>query len=109
MKLFNATIDELLSRIHIEKKSTNILGDFNINLLNVDKHQSSQDFIDLMYSYSLFPNITKPTRVTGQTATLIDNIFSSDIGNQDIFNGILYTDITDHFPVFHIDYSSFVR
>ena len=106
MKLFNATIDELLSRIHTEKKSTYILGDFNINLLNIDKHQDSQDFVDLMYSYSLFPNITKPIKVTGQTATLIDNIFSSNIGNQHLFNGILYTDITDHFPVFHIDFSS---
>ena len=58
-----------------------------------------------MYSFSLFPNITKPTRVTSHSATLIDNIFCNDICNENVFNGILCTDITDHYPVFHIDYS----
>jgi len=49
---------------------------------------------------------TKPTRVTARSATLIDNIFTSSIDNDHVFNGILYTDITDHFPIFHIDYSN---
>ena len=52
-----------------------IMGDYNINLLNVHTHIPTADFIDIMYSYSFFPIITKPTRVTGNTATLIDNIF----------------------------------
>ena len=54
-----------------------------------------------MYSYSLFPCVTKPTHVTSKTASLIDNIFCNNIvDNQDVglFTGILYTDISDHFP-----------
>ena len=57
-----------------------------------------------MHSYSRFPCITKPTRVTSKTASLIDNIFCNYIvDNQDVFTGILYTDISEHFPIFDID------
>ena len=82
------------------------MGDYNINLLNVDKHAPIQDFADAMFSHSFFPVITKPTRVTDKSATLIDNIFYNNyVENSSSWAGILYTDISDHFPVYHIDYS----
>ena len=47
--------------------------------------------------------ITRPTRVTQKTATLIDNIFTNNVSTEDYYtNGILLCDITDHFPVYHI-------
>ena len=49
-------------------------GDFNINLLNYDKHPSTEEFINTLNSYFLEPHILKPTRITSHTATLIDNI-----------------------------------
>ena len=97
----------VLDKIKIEKKLCYFAGDYNINILNIDKHSDSNDFIDLMFSHSLVPNISKPTRVTRSSASLIDNIFTNDLFDTDkILNGILYTDISDHFPVFHIDYST---
>ena len=82
-----------------------MLGDNNINLLNVDKHAPRQDFADAMFSHCFFPVINKPTRVT-ESATLIDNIFYNNyVENSNSLAGILYTDISDHFPVYHIDYS----
>ena len=57
----------------------------------------------MMYTHSLFPNITKPTRIYGKSSTLIDNIFSNDLlGTTQTLSGILETDISDHYPVFHI-------
>ena len=54
----------------------------------------------------MFPCITKPTRITTKTATLIDNIFCNDLITDDSgLAGILYTDISDHFPVFYINHS----
>ena len=104
---FNDLLSNTLSEIKGEKKSTYLLGDFNINLLNGDKHVHTQDFLDAMYTHCLFPYINKPSRVTIRSATLIDNIFSNETpGKADIFAGILYTDISDHFPVFYIDHSS---
>ena len=66
-----------------------------------------------MYSCSLFQCITKPTRVTSKTASLIDNIFCNNIvdnlENQDVFTGILYTDISDHFPIIYIDKATGIK
>ena len=53
------------------------MGDFNINLLNEDVHTLTNDFLNIMSSNSLYPSITKPTRITSNSATLIDNIFTN--------------------------------
>jgi hypothetical protein len=61
-----------------------------------------------MFSSSFIPLINRPTRVTSTTATLIDNIFTNrqDIGR--CYNGIIPTDVTDHFSIFHIIYNDHV-
>ena len=91
-------INDVMNKLNSEKSLIYILGDFNINLLNTDKHVQSSDFLETMYLFSLFPFITKPTRVTKSTVTLIDNIYSNHIHNNVSFN----TDITDHLPIFTI-------
>ena len=100
----------MLDKIKLEKKSSYFLGDWNINLINIDKHIATQEFVDVMYSHAMFPTITKPTRVSSSSATLIDNIFCNTIWETpSALSGILYTDISDHFPVFYIDYASQVK
>ena len=80
------------------------MGDYDINILNYDSHSATAQFVDLLYSYALLPLINRPTRSSQSSATLIDNIFTNNI---DIIDedrqGILVTDITDHFPVFYIN------
>lgn len=51
-----------------------------------------------MYLYSFPPLITKATRVTNTSATLIDHIWVTKTENN-INNCTLQLDITDHFPV----------
>ena len=82
------------------------MGDFNLNLLNIDTHRPTDDFINMMFSNSLCPLISKPTRITNQTATLIDNIFSNNVEPNAFLHGIFFTDISDHLPIFCIDFSS---
>ena len=50
--------------------------------------------------------ITRPTRITGTSCTLMNNIFVSNYGNAK--SGILTIDITDHFPIF-IVYGSYFQ
>ena len=102
IQVFNDYISDLILKLKIESKTLFFLGDFNINLLDINNHLLSAEFIETMYSSTLFPFISKPTRVRGATATLIDNIFCNDLANK-YYNGILFTDITDHFPVFCIN------
>ena len=103
IKIFNEHLQGILQSINSENKKCYLLGDYNINLLNIDKHTDTNEFLDMMYTHSLFPNITKPTRIYGKSSTLIDNIFSNDLlGPTQTLSGILETDIGDHYPVFHI-------
>ena len=58
----------------------------------------TQNFIEFNLDSNLLPCITRPTHITKNTATLIDNTFiSKNIqGKQD--SKILISDISDHLP-----------
>ena len=57
-----------------------------------------------MSSYAFVPLINRPTRVTATSATLIDNIFINNFENlENSFQGVLVTDISDHYPIFYIN------
>ena len=96
---FINNLSTTINLIDREKLPSFICGDFNINLLNTSSHRETNDFLNIMYSSSHYPLISKPTRVTTRTSSLIDNIFCNILNNK-ITPGILYNDITDHFPVF---------
>lgn len=85
----------------ISNKTLFICGDFNIDLMNPNKHAVTDEFVNRMYSMSLFPAITRPSRITSNSATLIDNIFTNKIEYVK-FSGLMICDITDHLPVFTI-------
>ena len=65
IKVFNEYVSESLDKIRSQNKCVACLGDYNnvTYLLNSDCHGPTQEFADLMYSYSPFSCITKPTRV----------------------------------------------
>ena len=90
-----------MDKLYASKINKNIIicGDYNIDLLNTINHTSTQDFTDTMFSLHLYPLVSKPTRITSHTATVIDNIFTNILDNE-IISGILINDISDHFPVF---------
>ena len=52
-----------------------LCGDYNLNLLDSDSNNSVNLFLNQMSTYSLLPVISRPTRITEQSSTLIDNIF----------------------------------
>ena len=108
IRTFNEKLESILHKIRRENKVSYILGDFNINLLNNDYHQPTGEFFNLMSSNSFLPLITRPTRVTANSATLIDNIFTNHFDcSLQSSEGIFVTDITDHYPVFHINHQIF--
>ena len=80
-----------------------LLGDYNIDLFKHYSHIQTERFLDIMYSNSLVPLICKPTRETEITATVIDNVFTNNYNVNDQFlQGILTTDISDHYIIFHV-------
>ena len=91
----------LSEKLISENKEVILLGDFNIDLLKCDSNKNNSDFLDIIYSTNLVPNITSPTRLTSQRQILIDNIFSSII-NDDCIAGNLISPISDNHAQFLI-------
>ena len=94
-------LNKLLENISKEQKSIFLLGDFNVNLLNYNEHNQTNEFLDSLASNSCIPLILQPTRITSHSNTLIDNIFSNVI-DPDIISGNSTATISDHLPQFSI-------
>ena len=97
-KLFLEYLQELIHSQIFSNKDSFIIGDFNIDISKCHSLNTSQEFLDTMLSATFLPLITKPTRVTNHSATLIDNIFCNV--NPLPESGIVLSDLSDHYPVF---------
>ena len=75
MDTFTDSIDNLLKN---NKEKTYLRGDFNIDLIKAHNHHKTEHFINTIFGMGFHPLITKPTRITSYSATLIDNIFKND-------------------------------
>ena len=70
---FLATI---LQKVGKEKnKVCAIMGDFNADLLQIDSHEDTNYFYNILTSQSFRPLILQPTRVTATSATLIEYFY----------------------------------
>ena len=92
VNIFNEHFNDLLRKISNERKKCIIMADFNIDLLKIDTNGQTTDFIHGMFASAFYPTISRPTRFTQQTATLIDNIIKN-MHEYPVTSGILYNDI----------------
>lgn len=99
LKVFRGSLENLISKVN--NKDWFVCGDFNLDLFKYDDHEDTKDCVDAFFSAGLFPLITRPTRITLTSATLIDNIYTTLIGPI-CSSGILINDITDHLPIFSV-------
>ena len=78
------------------------MGDFNLDLIKSEHHSATGQFLENMNSVGLLhPLISLPTRITEKSATLIDNIFTTEVCS-DVSSGLIFTTISDHLPIFAI-------
>jgi len=103
---FTKSIEQLLNIVTKEHRPCYLMGDFNIDLLKNNKHFPTQYFVDVLISSGFYPLIIRPTRITENFATLIDNIFTN-VHDVHIKPGIWIVDISDHLPVLAILSSKF--
>ena len=98
---FNTSFSQLLQKIKRENKKTIITGDFNLNLLNYAKNIGTFEFLESVFSSNFTPQINFPTRITGTSSTIIDNILINSQENV-YTSGNLTISISDHLPQFTI-------
>ena len=89
---------KLLTLIKKENKKIIIGTDQNLDFLKIDKHNNTEKMLDINLENNMIPTITKPTRITYSTATLIDNIYISNQLCQDYKSFIITEYISDHLP-----------
>ena len=92
--------NNLLTKLYKESKSKKlILGmDHNLDFLKHSIHKRTHDFIELNLDNNLLPSITRPTRITKSSVTLIDNIIVSQCLMTNSESRIIIDDISDHLP-----------
>ena len=85
-----------LEKSFLEQKECIIVGDFNINLDDDSSHARS--WIDVLSSVNHTQLVNTPTRVSKNSATLIDHAFSNRICNISKIT-IPKLSISDHYPI----------
>ena len=76
-----------------------ICGDININRLQHTSSSSVNKYIEIYESYNCQQIITRPTRVTATSASLIDHFYAT-FDLEKVIPGILINDLSDHLPIF---------
>ena len=102
----NSNTTDFLNKLNeivfkFKDKKLHLVGDFNLDLLKSEQHSLTNDFLTDINSMGLQPTISLPTRIAPTSATLIDNILTTDY-HKPITSGIICSNISDHLPIFSI-------
>ena len=82
---FNSNyLNKLSESISEEQKSIFLLGDFDVNLLNYNAHNPTNEFLNSLPSNSFTLLILQQTRIASHSNTLRDNVFSNIIDPDNI-------------------------
>ena len=73
-------LNPLLEKLLKENDKNFHIGDFNLDLLKFDLSEHINTFLNDLSSNSLHPQILLPTWVSGNSKTVIDNMFSNIAG-----------------------------
>jgi len=95
LELYDATLNKLKRENHV------ILGtDQNFDLLKINEHVPTSDLFNIFLAHNYLPTISKPTRLSETSGTLIDNIYVNHLNaKHQINSAILLEDISDHLPI----------
>ena len=97
--VFLTEMESNLQLVTNRNKTVFIAGDFNYNLLSIENEPIVQEFFNIFTTYGFLPTISKTTRLSPDKMSVIDNIFTNNIGCVS-GSGIIFNDMSDHFPIF---------
>jgi len=94
LEVLTNVFDELTSLKH----SIYLTGDTNLDVLQHSSSSQISDYINVLTSYGMLQVITKPTRCTDHSATIIDHMITN--ANHSAFESLVFTSrVSDHFPI----------
>ena len=94
---FNELFETILQKLnrHTKNKICYLVGDFNQDLIKHHTDANYQNLIDNAASHGLVQLVSRPTRITDKSATLIDHVYTNNLDNTLSCN-ILTLDLSDH-------------
>ena len=97
---FIIKLTDTMQTLHEQNKHVFLMGDFNIDITEamLTTNRIVNDFHNLFLSYHFYNLINKPTRVTENKSSIIDNIYTNV--SKTLVNGIFKTDFSDHYSIF---------
>jgi hypothetical protein len=98
---FCQELEHILHQFQQTSKEVTLVGDFNIDLLRIKEKNVYNEFFETIISNGFIPKIVFPTRITGNSSTLIDNILIKLSHNfSHTTSGVILINISDHLPCF---------
>ena len=84
-----------------QKEEVMIVGDFNIDMLQIKERNKISEYFDPFTTNSFYPKITLPTQFSQKRETLIGIIFCKlSPATMDKRGGVILTDVWDHLPCY---------
>ena len=68
----------------------------NYDYEEVGEHKNASD-LDVFFSHGLLPTVSRPTRITHTSATVIDNVYMKCPGYRNVNSRIIVSNISDHY------------
>ena len=98
--VFQEEFCKTLKKLALLKQDYYIVGDINIGFLKCSNNQKIDSYRNDLLSEGCFNLIDKPTRVTANSSTSIDHLYTNNLLLKSIQAGILNYEISDHLPLF---------
>jgi hypothetical protein len=95
---FMELLNNILADISESSVPSYITGDFNFNVLNYEHDKYTTEYVNNVFLHGFLQIVSKPTRCTTNTATILDHILTNDIKRVYECN-IIMCKLSDHFPV----------
>ena len=97
-KIFLEYYQKILNVVKTEGKDIIIGTDQNLDLLKLDRHTTTKEFLEITLDNKLFPTVTKPSRIVKNSATCIDNIYVPEKFICKYKTTLILDDMSDHLP-----------
>ena len=91
-------LKQVFKKYAAEQKPYYLVGD--LNCLEYFKNEKVSTFYNSLFEYGAITLINKPTRVAKKSATIIDNVITTNIFDESFKKGIIKSNLSDHLPIF---------
>ena len=97
---FAELLTHTLNGLNDNYEKSYIYGDINLDVLKVKQNKFISEYIDTLCAFGFLQIVTKPTRITKESATIIDHILTNNPQDGDSI-AILCNTVSDHLPILH--------